>query len=72
MNPLLIVQIVVCLILIGLILLQANGATFGRTLGSLNTNYHTRKGAEKMVFYGTILFSALFVISSLLNLVLSR
>lgn len=68
MVVLIISQIVVSLILIISILIQANGLGIGRSFGGSGVAYHTKRGAEKALFYLTILCSVLFLLLSLLNL----
>jgi preprotein translocase subunit SecG len=63
-------QIVVSIILVGLILLQAQSGTgLGGSWSGGGETYHTRRGVEKIVFYATIIFVALFILISLLNVV---
>jgi len=62
-----IIQIIVCLILIGLILLQAKGTGLGSTFGGQSQAYNSKRGVEKVVFYSTIITGIIFVIISLLN-----
>lgn len=71
MNLLLILQILVSLLLLFSILLQANGTSVGRAFGG-SASYHTKRGAEKTLFYGTIILSVLFVLLSLLNLAVNK
>ncbi|MBU1323177.1 MAG: preprotein translocase subunit SecG [Candidatus Beckwithbacteria bacterium] len=61
------IQIIVCLILISLILLQAKGTGLGTTFGGQSQAYHSKRGVEKVVFYSTVIAGVLFVIISLLN-----
>jgi preprotein translocase subunit SecG len=59
------IQIVVGVILISCILLQAQGAGFGTTWSGGGETYHTKRGIEKVVFYLTIVFVAIFILTSL-------
>lgn len=63
----LIVHILVSVTLIGLILLQNSKGGLGGGLGS-GEIYRSRRGAEKIVFTGTIVFAVLFFVTSILNL----
>ena len=63
----LIVHILVSVTLIGLILLQNSKGGLGGGLGS-GEIYRSRRGAEKIVFTGTIVFTVLFFLTSILNL----
>lgn len=69
-NILLIIQIVVSISMIILILIQAKGVGLGRAWGGGGEFYKSRRGVEKVVFNLTLILSALFLISSILNLIL--
>jgi len=68
MNPLLLLQMIVSILLLLAILIQAKGTSLGRAFGG-QTSYHTKRGAEKALFYATIVLGLLFVGLSLLNLI---
>ena len=68
MNPLLLLQMIVSILLLLAILIQAKGTSLGRALGG-QTSYHTKRGAEKALSYATIILGLLFVGLSLLNLI---
>ena len=68
MNPLLLLQMIVSILLLLAILIQAKGTSLGRVFGG-QTSYHTKRGAEKALFYATIVLGLLFVGLSLLNLI---
>lgn len=72
MVALIVAQILVSLILIVSILIQANGLGVGRSFGGSSVAYHTKRGAEKALFYTTIICSVLFLVLSLLNLSLGK
>lgn len=63
MNPqtFSLVQTIFGIIVIVLILLQSKGTGLGSTFGGSGGMYRTKRGAEKMLFYMTIIFSFLFV-----------
>lgn len=67
MNPLQIAQIIVTFLLIASILLQAgeSGMFSAGGLMAGGEHYHTRRGVEKVLFYGTFLWLALFLVLSL-------
>lgn len=71
MNWLLILQMLVSPLLILAILVQAKGTSLGRAFGS-STSYHTKRGAERAIFYLTIILGTIFTLLSLLNLVINR
>ncbi|HRY31096.1 MAG TPA: preprotein translocase subunit SecG [Candidatus Paceibacterota bacterium] len=67
-----IIQIVISVLLIAGILLQLNSAGMGGALGgsdNVDAGYHTRRGAEKWFFNGTIILAILFVIVSIISFV---
>ncbi len=65
---LLTIHILVTIALIGLILLQnSKGGLSGSSGGEF---YRSKRGAERIVFIGTILMGILFFITSILNLVI--
>jgi preprotein translocase subunit SecG len=67
------VQIVLSVLLIVAILLQRTGANLGGAFGSDNfsSGFHTRRGAERTLFYATIILIVLFAATALANLLLS-
>lgn len=69
MNWLLIPQIIVSLLLIAIILFQTPSSSLGSAFGSGSTQFHTKKGVEKVVFIGTIILAFLFVAISLINII---
>jgi preprotein translocase subunit SecG len=65
-----IVQIVLAVILIGGILLQQRGAGLGSAFGGdAGETYYTRRGAEKLIFQGSIVVAILFIASLILAFV---
>jgi protein translocase SecG subunit len=69
-QALAITQIIVSILIITLILLQAQGTGLGNTWTGGGETYHTRKGVEKIVFYATIVGIAIFILISLTNVIL--
>lgn len=67
-----IAQIVLSLLLIGGILLQQRGAGLGGAFGGgeVNQTYATRRGAEKLLFQGTIAVAVLFALTAIIALVI--
>lgn len=53
--------IAVSLSLSGLILIQAQGTGFGSTWGGGGETYHTKRGVEKVVMWGTIVMVCIYV-----------
>ena len=65
-----IIQIIVSVALIVLILLQERSAGLSGIFGGEGGFYQTRRGLEKFVFYGTIVFVIVFVGLATLQLIL--
>lgn len=64
-NILIIIQIILAVLLSALILIQAKGTGLGRTFGQ--SSYHSKRGVEYIVFRLTIIFTAFFIIISIIN-----
>jgi preprotein translocase subunit SecG len=64
----LIIHIILSVGLISLILLQNGKGGLGGGLGSGEV-YRSKRGAERIVFMGTIVFAIIFFLTSILNLV---
>jgi len=64
------VQIVLSLLLIAAVLFQQTGASLGGAFGGDNfsAGYHTRRGLERSLFWGTIIIAVLFVLSAFVAL----
>ena len=61
MGPYLnVIQILVCVLLIALVLLQARGNGLGSVFGQDNAVIRTRRGAEAVVFQITIAAAVIF------------
>ncbi len=69
-SVLLIIEVIVAILLVGSILLQAKGTGLGSSFGGSGELYQSKRGVEKIVFYGTIVFASLFAVLSILLLVL--
>lgn len=59
-------QIIICLLLIGAIVLQAQGGGLGTAWGG-SGYYSSKRGVEKVVLWITIVLVVLFFIFSILN-----
>ena len=68
------IQIILSILLIAAILLQSRGAGLGGAFGGDNfsATYYTRRGAEKWLFYGSIVLGVLFAISAFLALIIQQ
>ncbi len=64
-------QIGIAVLLITAVLLQQTSAGMGGALGGDNFSaaFHTRRGAEKVLFYATIVLAVLFVVSAFVALI---
>ncbi|HOK00492.1 MAG TPA: preprotein translocase subunit SecG [Candidatus Pacearchaeota archaeon] len=71
-NLLPILQIIVSILLIVFILLQQRGTALGSTFGGEENVYSSRRGLEKKIFWATVIFTALFIILAVVNLLLSN
>ncbi len=69
-NVILIVQIAISVLLTICILLQAKGSGMGTAFGDSGSAFRSRRGVEKLLYRGTIILCALFLISSILNLLI--
>ncbi|KKS98325.1 MAG: preprotein translocase subunit SecG, preprotein translocase subunit SecG [Candidatus Gottesmanbacteria bacterium GW2011_GWA2_43_14] len=69
LQILVIVQIIISLTLLVTILIQAKGVGLGRAWGGGGEFYKSRRGVEKVIFRLTIVLVALFLISSVLNVI---
>ena len=62
-----IAQIIIAVLLIASILLQHRGTGLGGAFGGEGNVYRSRRGAEKFLFYSTIVFGIVFVAMALVN-----
>ena len=70
-NVLYTIQIVLGLLLIGAILIQNQSAGLGGAFGGDSAIYRTKRGAEKIVFRGTIILVVLFMLATLASVFVS-
>ena len=64
-------QIALSILLVVAILLQQTGAGLGGAFGggdNFGATYHTRRGAEKVLFYASIVLGVLFALSAFVAL----
>ncbi len=69
-TALVIAQIVISILLAGAILLQQRGGGLSPVFGGEGGVYRTRRGAEKIIFWATVILATLFLINALLNILL--
>ncbi len=68
-----IAQIVLAVLLVTAILLQSKGTGLGGVFGGGEGNvYRTKRGAEKVLFIGTIVFAILFFGAAFASLLIRR
>ena len=70
-NTLFIIQIVVSILVCSTILLQSRGTGLGSSFGNSSEQYRSKRGVEKILFRATVIFLAIFLISSILNLLIN-
>ncbi len=56
------------ILLITSILLQARSSSLGAGFGGDTSFVHTKRGAEKVLYYATICFAIIFVLSVILSI----
>jgi len=66
------IQVTLSVLLVIVILLQQTGAGLGGAFGGADSSsgFHTRRGAEKVLFYATIIIAILFAGSAFLALII--
>lgn len=64
-TVLIILQIVFAVLLSLSILLQSKGVGLSETFGGTGNVYSTKRGAEKVLFYATVVLSVLLVLNTL-------
>lgn len=67
-NAILILQIIISVALSVAILLQNKGTGLGSSFGDTGAAYRSKRGVEKLLYRGTIVLAALFLLTSLVNL----
>lgn len=69
-----IIQIIISVLLIAGILLQTNASGLGALGGgsdSVDAGYHTRRGAEKILFNATAVLAVLFLVASIVAFIIA-
>jgi len=64
---LLVIQLIIAITLLTLILMQNSKGGLTSSMGGMDF-YRTKRGAEKIVFTATIIFSILFFVITILNM----
>jgi len=71
MKPVIsLIQIMLGVLLILVIIIQQKGSGLGSTFGADLGFYRTKRGAEKLLFYLTIILSVAFILLSLIGLLI--
>lgn len=71
MKPVIfLIQIILAVLLILVIIIQQKGTGVGSSFGGDISFYRTKRGAEKLLFYATIVITAAFILASLIGLIL--
>lgn len=65
-----IIQIVLAILLVIVILLQHRGTSLGGAFGGEGAVYRSRRGAEKFLFFATVVIAIAFVGLALINILL--
>ncbi len=69
LNTLPYIQIFLAIVMVVLVLIQQTDSDAGGSFGGgASAHFHTRRGAEKFIFYLTIIISILFVASVIVDL----
>ena len=69
MKPVIsLLQIILGILLIMVIIIQQKGAGLGSAFGAELSFYRTKRGAEKLLFYVTIILSVAFILLALVGL----
>ena len=64
------IQIAVAVLLIASILLQNRGTSLGGAFGGEGNVYRSRRGAEKFLFYSTVVLAIIFVALAVAHIIL--
>jgi len=61
-------QIILAILLTATVLVQQKGSGLSSTFGGSSMEYSTKRGAEKIFFYATIVLAVLFLAVSVLRI----
>jgi protein translocase SecG subunit len=64
-----VLEVIVALLLTGVILLQMQGSGLSSSFGGSGEMFRSKRSAEKILTYSTVLLTALFAIISILLLI---
>jgi protein translocase SecG subunit len=63
-------QLIVSIALVVLIIIQQRGTALGSGFGGGNEVYSTRRGAQKKIYYATIITATIFLALGVLNILI--
>jgi protein translocase SecG subunit len=63
-------QIAVSVLLMALVAIQQRGTALGAGFGGGSETYSTRRGAQKKIFYATVVVAGLFLVLGALNIII--
>ncbi len=63
-----VIQVITLILIIITVLLQQKGTGLSSMFGASTNNFQTKRGAEKLLFYTTIVSALIFLIVTLLQL----
>lgn len=70
MKPFILVgQILSAALLTACILIQSQGSGLGKSTTWMGKSYHSKRGAEKIIFGATIVLAILFLLLSIVNVI---
>lgn len=67
-SAILVIQTLISIGLVVAILLQAKGSGLGMAFGESGQQYRSKRGVEKLLYRATIVLAALFLVTSLINI----
>lgn len=67
-DVILIFQILISVALSVTILMQIRGSGLGTTFGDMGEQYRSKRGIEKLLYKSSVILTALFLITSVINL----
>jgi len=67
-----IIHVIIAVLLIIVVLLQQRGSGLGDAFGGDSAVYTSRRGAEKFLFYLTIVFGVSFVVLAVVQLIIAK
>ena len=69
---LLVLQLIVCVLLIVVVLLQAKGTGLSGAFGGEGGMYRSKRGVEKLLVYFTVILGVIFFILSIVQVLVAK